>query len=74
MCYGQQCCVYGKKREREISMARLLLYCVKRCKLVLGVVCVTVSNDVFMEGTDRECSVASLMLYCVTVCILVFGF
>jgi len=35
----------------------------------MGVECVTVSNDEFMEGTDRECSVAGLVLYFVTLCI-----
>ena len=43
-------------------MARLVLYCVTVCIMVLGVECVTVSSVVFMEGTDRQCSVAGLGL------------
>ena len=38
-----------------------MLYCVTVRILVLGVVCVTVSSVVFMEGTVRQCSVARLL-------------
>ena len=72
MCYGQQCCVYGRNRY-TVQCGRDSAYCVTVCILVLGVECVTVSNDVFMEGKDRQCSVAGLVLYCMRVCKLVFG-
>jgi len=55
----------GTERERECSVARLVLYCVTVCILVLGVECVTVSRVVFMDGTERErvlCGTVSAVL------------
>jgi len=63
--------VFMEGKDRECSVAGLVLYCMRVCKLVFGVECVTVSNVVFMEGRDKECCVACLVLYCVTVFILV---
>ena len=61
MCYGEQFCVYGRKRQTVQCGRVSVLYCVTVCILVLGVVCVTVSSVVLMEGTDRQCSVARLV-------------
>jgi len=54
--------VFMEGTDRQCSVAELLLYCMRVCKLVFGVECVTVSNVVFMEGTDTQCSVAGLVL------------
>ena len=54
MCYGEQCCVYGRNRQTVQCGTVSVLYCVTVCILVLGVECVTVSSVVFMEGTDYK--------------------
>jgi len=61
VCYGEQCCVYGRNRQTVQCGTVSVLYCVTVCILVLGVECVTVSSVVFMEGADRQCSVARLV-------------